>query len=647
MNSFELGEWFINAGSQLSVAGLQQLVNLAQNPGFVEDIGAADWPKVLKSLGSDEGTPSNDGSDQWIDDDGWKVTPVSITVPIAKVMETRTVGSLYHRSIVSVVRNKISSSPNMRFFHYDPFEVLWQPDPNAPPMRVHSELYNSEAFLNAHRELQDSPPPPGCSRPRVVAGLMFWSDETHLATFSSQRLWPCYMCFGNESKYRRSKSSLNLCHHVAYFEKPSDEFKEFVTSKFQGRLPPKSFLAHCKMEMFHAQWEILLDDELLDAIQNGIVIMCQDGVERRFYIRIFTYSADYPEKVLIATIRNLGDCPCPRCLAKKEQLDQLGTAADILIRETNTRRDDDARRKLVEDAILKIQTQGVALSGKIVGKILKPQSLQPNAFSKRLRTAKFDIFSALTVDLLHEFELGVWKALFIHLLRVLEASQKHDVLVHELDKQYRLVPAFGKTIRRFSLNVSEMKKKAAQDYKDLLQCAIPVFDNLLPNKKHGRAVVSILYKCAKWHALAKLRTHTDATLQLFETETIELGEEFHKFIETVCTEIQTKELATEVAARQRREQRKLLKESKAAKQATKDGDATAPKTPSLDKSTSHLLRLISVDGNLKGYIRSNCLPINVLALGLGASCLSQQVCCQDNYYNGLINVGCFPINVSL
>jgi hypothetical protein len=26
----------------------------------------------------------------------------------------------------------------------------------------------------------------------------------------------------------------------------------------------------------------------------------------------------------------------------------------------------------------------------------------------------------LVVDLLHEFELGVWKALFIHLLRILE-----------------------------------------------------------------------------------------------------------------------------------------------------------------------------------------------------------------------------------
>ena len=33
----------------------------------------------------------------------------------------------------------------------------------------------------------------------------------------------------------------------------------------------------------------------------------------------------------------------------------------------------------------------------------------------------------LVVDLLHEFELGVWKAVFIHLLRILD-SLKSDAL---------------------------------------------------------------------------------------------------------------------------------------------------------------------------------------------------------------------------
>jgi hypothetical protein len=39
----------------------------------------------------------------------------------------------------------------------------------------------------------------------------------------------------------------------------------------------------------------------------------------------------------------------------------------------------------------------------------------------------------LVVDLLHEFELGVWKALFIHLLRMLEAMG--GGLVDELDRR--------------------------------------------------------------------------------------------------------------------------------------------------------------------------------------------------------------------
>lgn len=40
----------------------------------------------------------------------------------------------------------------------------------------------------------------------------------------------------------------------------------------------------------------MLDEELLKAIVEGLVIECSDGVTRRFFIRIFTYSADYPER---------------------------------------------------------------------------------------------------------------------------------------------------------------------------------------------------------------------------------------------------------------------------------------------------------------------------------------------------------------
>jgi hypothetical protein len=96
----------------------------------------------------------------------------------------------------------------------------------------------------------------------------------------------------------------------------------------------------------------------------------------------------------------------------------------------------------------------------------------------------------LVVDLLHEFELGVWKALFTHLIRILYAAAPHGSLVAELDRRYdefstggycqwelivsvtirfRAIPTFGSsTIRRFATNASEMKKLAARDFEDLL-----------------------------------------------------------------------------------------------------------------------------------------------------------------------------------
>lgn len=43
------------------------------------------------------------------------------------------------------------------------------------------------------------------------------------------------------------------------------------------------------------------------------------------------------------------------------------------------------------------------------------------------------MFFMLVVDLLHEFELGVWRTLFIHLLRILESVDL--ALVHELDRR--------------------------------------------------------------------------------------------------------------------------------------------------------------------------------------------------------------------
>jgi hypothetical protein len=44
-----------------------------------------------------------------------------------------------------------------------------------------------------------------------------------------------------------------------------------------------------------------------------------------------------------------------------------------------------------------------------------------NTFSDRLSKFSFNPFKMLVPDFMHEFELGVFKAFFIHLLRILHA----------------------------------------------------------------------------------------------------------------------------------------------------------------------------------------------------------------------------------
>lgn len=56
-------------------------------------------------------------------------------------------------------------------------------------------------------------------------------------------------------------------------------------------------VTHCRKELYHGAWTLLLKDpEFLKAYVQGILIACSDGVTRRIFPRIFSYSADYPEK---------------------------------------------------------------------------------------------------------------------------------------------------------------------------------------------------------------------------------------------------------------------------------------------------------------------------------------------------------------
>jgi hypothetical protein len=224
-NAFLLGEWFWDDSVQKSKSSFSKLISIISRPEFKpEDVRKVPWDTINQELGS------SDADGVWLDepDAGWTESSVTISVPFHRLTsnpgpQIYTAPPFHHRSIVSILKEKMTNAEDFRHFHLEPYELRWQREsmPDGHSTRVHGELYASPAFLEAYEEIQKLPGETGCPLPRVLVGLMFGSDGTLLTSFGNAALWPCYMYFGNESKYRRSKPSCKLCNHVAYFQKVS------------------------------------------------------------------------------------------------------------------------------------------------------------------------------------------------------------------------------------------------------------------------------------------------------------------------------------------------------------------------------------------------------------------------------------------
>jgi hypothetical protein len=90
-----------------------------------------------------------------------------------------------------------------------------------------------------------------------------------------------------------------------------------------------------------------------------------------------------------------------------------------------------------------------------------------------------------------------------------------------------------------------------------------VFDGLLP-EPYNSDIMTLLFRLAEWHALAKLRLHIESTLRHMEAVTIALGKELRHFQDMTSTAFSTLELPKEAAARERRQARKQAKEGSEA-----------------------------------------------------------------------------------
>ncbi|KAJ7645703.1 hypothetical protein B0H17DRAFT_959505, partial [Mycena rosella] len=89
-------------------------------------------------------------------------------------------------------------------------------------------------------------------------------------------------------------------------------------------------------------------------------------------------------------------------------------------------------------------------------------------------------------------------------------------------------------------------------------CAIPVIEDLLP-EPYNSEILDILFTLAEWHTLAKLKLHTDATLNLLALANKGVGRLLRRFKRVTCPDFATKELPSEEASRGRAQARKAAK----------------------------------------------------------------------------------------
>jgi hypothetical protein len=112
------------------------------------------------------------------------------------------------------------SEPAAENFHTTPFKEYWKPSKHEPEERIYSETFTADLFNENYETLRTTPRDgPNSELEPFVAGIILYSDATHLANFGTASLYPMYMYIGNQSQYLRAKPSKFTAHHIAYIPK--------------------------------------------------------------------------------------------------------------------------------------------------------------------------------------------------------------------------------------------------------------------------------------------------------------------------------------------------------------------------------------------------------------------------------------------
>jgi hypothetical protein len=219
---FRLMTWFYGGSNLKSLGELNRLVNEVI---LADDFQQKDFVGFSASHESERLDKHDQGhtSSCLPAKDGWIEASVNIALPAEGVKHRSeadapqfSVPGLFYRCPLEVLKSAFQEDAAENF-HFSAHQSYWKQSPESPPQCIYSELYTADAFIMEEEKIKLLPQKDGLEN--VVAGIMLWSDSTHLTSFGNALLWPIYMFFGNLSKYIRAKLTSFAAHHLAYIPK--------------------------------------------------------------------------------------------------------------------------------------------------------------------------------------------------------------------------------------------------------------------------------------------------------------------------------------------------------------------------------------------------------------------------------------------
>ena len=304
--------WFCSGTGQKSIADVQRLIdNVILNEDFkVDELQGVKLAQELKKL---------DAFESSLEDQGWKKGSVKISVPCPKnkVSESEApefeIEGLLYRDLTAIIKDACQDEATEPF-HTTPFEEMWRPSSDAPPIRLYGEAYTSDEMISAYKEVQNIPPIQITPMQRML--LLNWhptqmaqclhSLEQHFSgpststSATSQSIFAVnlppmlHIMLPTFLQYVLPLPCLSFTDQ--WTTQLPDTFGDWYHEKF-GIVPSDATITHCKRELIQALWLLIISTpDFVEAYQHGIFILFADRVIRRVFPRFFAYMADYPEK---------------------------------------------------------------------------------------------------------------------------------------------------------------------------------------------------------------------------------------------------------------------------------------------------------------------------------------------------------------